>query len=485
MIRHTHIKDSESNIHYRFSDIDTLKNDKELLLSIVNHHNDKQVPRLQMLLDYYKGQNTSILHAPVGKRRKEKTLADNRIPNNFGRYVSQFIQGYMVGKPIQLSFSDENEDKKVVDYITEINNVNHVNEVNSDIALDQSIFGRAYELVYRAKDKEGKSRTRFIDLDVRNTFVIYDTTVDRNPIGAVRHMKHRFEGYVSIYLYTTEEIIEYRIEDDEMVKHDTTLHHFGEVPIIECENNKFREGDFENVIGGIDAYDAAISDTANYMTDLNDAMLKIEGDVDISVAETGVMKDANIIIAKPERDSEGRVSPTPKVDYIYKQYDVQGSEAYKTRLADDILRFTSMPDLTNHKSSSGGDSASAMKMRLFGLEQKRAPKEQMFQKFLFKRYELIANMAEKASEPKFNPSDIHFVFTENLPSMIDQEMKWFIDAGGRLSDQTLWEQLSIVKDAQEESNRIDTEEREYNEKRNREMLGMEYPFATEVGDKDE
>lgn len=472
-------------MHYRFSDIEELKKDTDLLLSIVEHHKQKQVPRLQMLLDYYRGKNTSILQKPVGKRRKEKTLADNRIPNNFGRYVSQFIQGYMVGKPIQLSFADEIKDERVVEYITEINTVNHANEINSDIALDQSIFGRAYELVYRAQDKDGKMRTKFIDLDVRSTFVIYDTTVDRNPIGAVRYINHRFEDHEELHLYTDTDLTIYHIKDGELEQDSNKLHHFGEVPIIECENNKFREGDFENVIGGIDAYDSAVSDTANYMTDLNDAMLKIAGDVVLSVAESEQMKDANIILAQPNKDSEGRVSPTPEVDYIYKKYDVQGSEAYKTRLADDILRFTSMPDLTNYKSSSGGDSASAMKMRLFGLEQKRAPKEQMFQKFLYKRYELVSNMADKAAEPRFNPSDIQFVFTENLPSMIDQEMKWFIDAGGRLSDQTLWEQLSVVKDAQEEAKRIESEEQAYNDKRNREMLGVDFPFAEEVGEEDD
>ncbi len=42
------------------------------------------------------------------------------------------------------------------------------------------------------------------------------------------------------------------------------------MPIIEYLNDQFKQGDFENVISLIDLYDQAQSDTANYMTDLNE-----------------------------------------------------------------------------------------------------------------------------------------------------------------------------------------------------------------------
>ncbi len=51
-------------------------------------------------------------------------------------------------------------------------------------------------------------------------------------------------------------------------------------PVVEYDNNRFRTGDFEHVISLIDLYDSAQSDTANYMTDLNDALLVISGDID-------------------------------------------------------------------------------------------------------------------------------------------------------------------------------------------------------------
>src|SRR5690625_327733 len=92
----------EANIHYRLGSIEELT--KETLEQIIQHHYNEQRPRLKVLEEYYKGENVNIL---TGKRRKEEHLADNRATHNFARYVSQFIQGYLVGSPIKTDYPDE------------------------------------------------------------------------------------------------------------------------------------------------------------------------------------------------------------------------------------------------------------------------------------------------------------------------------------------------------------------------------------------
>ena len=96
----------------------------------------------------------------------------------------------------------------------------------------------------------------------------------------------------------------------------------------------------------IDLYDAAQSDTANYMTDTNDAMLAVVGNVEMDGEDAQKFKDANMIHVKPEMNANGDEGKAD-VKYIYKQYDVQGSEAYKTRLQNDIHKFTNTPDMTD------------------------------------------------------------------------------------------------------------------------------------------
>ncbi|MEL1145906.1 phage portal protein, partial [Staphylococcus epidermidis] len=57
----------------------------------IRHHLESQVPRLQMIDDYYQGLNFNIMR---NKRRREKHLADNRAAHDFASYITDFINGY-------------------------------------------------------------------------------------------------------------------------------------------------------------------------------------------------------------------------------------------------------------------------------------------------------------------------------------------------------------------------------------------------------
>ena len=140
----------ESNKHYRYSSADDLLANLDDLSKMIEHHISNQRPRLQTLENYYKGNNESILQA---NRRKEEHLADHRAAHNFAKYVSQFIQGYMVGVPLKTTYPDEGTDEQIRD----INRLNDADEHNSDLVLQQSIYGRAYELLYR----NSRDETRF------------------------------------------------------------------------------------------------------------------------------------------------------------------------------------------------------------------------------------------------------------------------------------------------------------------------------------
>lgn len=440
----------EANVHYTHTDDEALGTDH--IRDMIRHHMANQQPRLKQLEDYYKGDNHTILKE---NRRKEDHLADHRATHNFAKYVSQFIQGYMVGVPLKTSYSD---DESVDKQLRDINRVNDADEHNSQLVLDQSIYGRAYELLYRDQDDQ----TRFTNIDVKETFVIYDDTVECNPIAGVRYMTNQFTSDVNIEVYTDDSIEVYTAKDYyfyDMYLVDEKPHAFQGVPIIEYENNKFRQGDFEDALNLIDLYDAAQSDTANFMTDTNDAYLVIKGNVDLDLESADEMKRRNILLLKSEVTPDGRETPVD-AGYIYKQYDVNGLESYKKRIVDDILLFTSIPNLLD-ENFAGSQSGEAIKMKLFGLEQKRATKERLFKRSLRNRYRLINNIMSVAAEGAFDVNEIDITFTENLPRSINQELEWFSKLGGKLSDETLLSLLSFVENPQEEMERI-KEENEQN-----------------------
>lgn len=436
----------EANIEYVYSSADDLLNELDYLSKLIQHHSEHQRPRLVELQEYYKGENSSIL---TGKRRREEHLADNRATHNFSKYVSQFIQGYLVGVPLKTTYPDENVDELIKD----INRVNDADEHNSELVLNLSIFGRAYELLYRNKADEN----RFTTLDPLESFVIYDETVEKNPIAGVRYIKKQFEDKMTVCLYTDNKNYEYSLDNAwNLSLVEEKEHYFEGVPVIEYKNDRYRMGDFEDVLNLIDLYDASQSDTANYMQDLNDAMLKIVGNLEIDVEEAQKMKEKNILMLQTEVDANG-VGGNADADYIYKKYDVQGTEAYKDRVFNNILLFTSIPNLLDDKKGTGNASGEALKMKLFALSQKRATKERLFKKSLRDRYRLISNMSKRASEGEFDVNEINVTFTENLPAMIDRELDWFTNAGGELSQETLIANLSFVENPQEEMERIEKE----------------------------
>ena len=434
----------ESNTHYRISSVEDI--DHDLIVDLINHHKNEQRTRLETLERYYKGENVEILDKV---RRKEEHLADNRAVHNFAKYVTNFIVGYMVGVPLKTNYE---EDEAVDELLRDINVKNDADEHNSELVMNLSIYGRAYELLYRSSDDV----TKFVTLNPKHTFVIYDDSIEMEPIAAIRYIGNQFSEEETIYLYTDSEVLVYSLDRGGKLRlKEEYSHYFDGIPVNEYANNKYRQGDFEDVISLIDLYDAAQSDTANYMQDLNDAMLKIVGNLDISIEEAKAMKEANLLFLQTEPNANG-TAQNADADYIYKKYDVQGAEAYKDRIFNNILLFTSIPNLLDEEGGTN-QSGEALKMKLFALSQKRAVKERLFKKSLRDRYRLIKNIMNTASEGDFDIDNISITFTENLPSMVDKEVAWFTQAGGRLSQQTLLEQLSFIENSRVELERIEEE----------------------------
>lgn len=433
----------------------------------IRHHLEAQVPRLQMLDDYYQGLNFNIMR---NKRRREKHLADNRAAHDFASYITDFINGYCFGHAIQV----QSEGSMTQDKIDQLHAINDIDSHNRSLGLDLSIFGRAYEYIIRNQQDE----VRIYKSDPRNTFVIYDTSIEQNSLMAIRYWQVNEEEahspkektnniyYVDVitdnatYFFVANSVTNLELSE----RKPPEAHSFGKVTITEFSNNEKRRGDFEKVIPLIDLYDEAQSDTANYMSDLNDAMLLIKGKIDLGNENVvRLQKEANVFHLEPPeyRDDNDKVTEgNVDAEYIYKQYDVSGVEAYKTRIAKDIHTLTNTPDMTD-ENFGGQQSGESMKYKLFGLEQRTAIKEGLFRKGLVRRYKLVGEIMSINREiDKDNLRDLIFTFTRNLPKSLTEEMQMYMSAGGEISQQTLMSLVSFIDNPQDEVKRIQSEEEE-------------------------
>ena len=426
------------------------------LWQMIQHHRTYQVPRLKYLEDYYLGLNPSIRY---GVRRKDRGRSDHRVAHAFASIISDFLNSYVIGNPIKLESKDESQADAIAECFGAFNKENDIDQHNIEIGRDQNCMGRAYELLHRRDD----DKTRIYRLSPFEVFMIYDESIETRVMAACRYWAISQDEYLC-EVYTHEKI--YRSEPFKLTRgagivfkdENTSDHQFGGVPVIEYRADRFRMSVFERQIQLIDAYDAAESDTANYMTDFNDAILMLEGRIqNADDAEyLRKMKDANMMVLIPSETADGKDGAVG-ARYLVKSYDVQGVEAYKTRLRSDIFSLCSVPDLSDQQFA-GNQSGEALKYKLYGLQQKRRDKEQYMAKGLRVRYKLIENLKRAVFEYAGDPIEIEFKFTPNLPKAYLEEIQGFVNAGGRISQETLLGLLSFVKDPKEELTRIEQEE---------------------------
>jgi SPP1 family phage portal protein len=453
--RYTHGFPPESNIMYRAESAEELLNNPDKIVRLINHHHEKQCPRLAILDDYIKAKNTGIYHDD--SRRVEKEKSDHRAAHNFAKIINTFDVGYNTGIPIKKNSDDDAINEIISTYDAE----NDIEALDSELWWDMREYGRAYELQYRNRWDEDKS----VISNVFETFVVYGLDAERMPLLAVRYPKHwdDYREYAKVSVYTDTHIYNYKtctLPVNRLILESEEEHFWGEVPVTEYSPNRYRQSAFEDVLPLIDLYDSAQSDTANYMTDLNEATLVISGDLDLmkyTVSEMAEMKKSNMLLLANGVNPDGSKSQTD-AKYVYKQYDATGTEAYKNRLQSDIHKISFVPDLTD-EAFSGTQSGEAMKYKLFGFQQQAKTSQRGFKKGLMRRYRLLLNMKNYANEATNASLDSFTVmFTPNLPKAVLDELKTLVASGTEFSQETMLGLASFVEDIQLELDRIKEEQ---------------------------
>ena len=247
-------------------DAETVKEvDGRILGKLINKRAE-DTARLIKLKDYYLGKHDVLYRRPKGKG-----LPNNKTVCNHAKYIVDMTQGYLLGAPIAYSAADgiDIEPLKNAYFESEIQNT------DSRIVRDMSIYGHSYELVYANEDSKPKSAV----LEPRQAFIVYDDTVEQRKLFGVHYYTitdiDGLEVGKVANVYTENEVIKYRSTGGGSVYEEIerTAHSFGRVPMIEYINNEDKQGDFEQLIGLIDAYNTLMSDRVNDKEQFVDAIL--------------------------------------------------------------------------------------------------------------------------------------------------------------------------------------------------------------------
>ncbi|MDR1600411.1 MAG: phage portal protein [Oscillospiraceae bacterium] len=395
-----------------------------------------QSPRRERLKRYYDGE-----HAISGRARA-KGAANNRIAADYPRYIVTMASGYMAGSPI--GYQDEAQERQLSALLAAYDRVN-IEAVDAEITVNQSLYGVGLEALFM----DEAARPTSAAVDPRYGFVVYDDTVRHAPLfGVMWRARHGADGAREGYAadaYTSWEVIGYAGQTlESLAETGRAAHPFGAVPLIEYWNNADERGDFEPVMGLIDAYDTLQSDRVNDKEQFADSLLVFTG---VGGLDWGDPQDKRGVgerlrmekaVALPDKDA--------RVEWLTNSLNETDTQVLADSIRADIHKMSLVPDLTD-QNFSGNTSGVAMRYKLLGLEQLTKIKERWFREGLRQRLRQYAAALGALGGAALDAERVRISFTRSLP-VNDLEIAQTVRTlQGIVPDALLLAQVPFIQDA--------------------------------------
>ena len=401
--------------------------------------------KLNKLFDYYSGK-----HEILSKKNRVEGKADAKIVSGYAEYITTIATAYFLGKNI--SYVVDEDKKKKFEKLREYLATEEEQQSNFELALNCSIFGKAYELIYIDEFKQLK----FKALDTRDVFVLKDNSINQNIIAAVRFgiTKITESEYdvtlevcdnttVATHNFKTSSLELAKMTDIANIQTQEKLHGFKKVPIIEYQNNKYSTGDFEKVISYINAYNTAVSTSLDDLTDFSDAILMLSNLSGTKDEDLERMKKHKVFMVEGDGDAK----------WLIKEANDTYSQNIKDRINNDIHKFSFTPDMTDEKFS-GNTSGVALEFKLLPLEHLGSQKEMYFKKSLNERLEILIDFLNI----DLKATDIQKIFTRTLPRNLKEISEVMNNLSGILSHKTIIGLFPNIEDPQVELDKLKSEE---------------------------
>lgn len=447
------------------SNFDERNIDKKIIKILIDKH-VKEAGRFKILEDYYEGEH----------KIKTDNDRENRLVCNHAKDIADTASAYFIGSPIAYNSSED------LEALIGALEVAGADEADGDNGLDLAIYGRAYEYIYTKKDK---TDLVIKNLSPKNTFMVYDNTIEQNELFAVYYFAAKDStGQTSTKYIATVLTENYKwivdIQDTDEAQHTTETpepHYKGEIPIIELLNNKLAIGDYELQIPLIDAYNALMSDRITDKEQFIDAILALYGtllsDEDEEIDEEG-QGDGKGSEGAYKQLGKKKVIELPdgsKAEYLTRTFDETGIEILKKAIEQDIHKFSHIPCLSD-ESFGGNISGVAMEFKLLGMENITKIKTRYYKKGLKKRMGIFTNWLNTTSHIQLDVNGISPTFTRALPKNLLEISQYVSNLWGKVSKKTLLSQIPFVDDIEAELEETNAEAEE-NVRRQKEVWGNE------------
>lgn len=407
----------------------------------------KRTERYKMLEHYYEG-NQDIFNRALQLSSK-LGRSDEKVMTNHAKYITDMVTGFTTGNPISIAAADGKDIKAILDAQDEMDIDSH----NTELEKDLSVFGCAYELLYVKKISDVETQLSIEKIDPRGCILVTDDTLDKNPLFGIYYVEKKdlsgnSNGYL-ITIYTQKWIIQYRtktgyeLSETNLADNPNAIqHYFGDVPLISYRNNEERQGDFEQALSLINAYNELQSDRITDKKNFVDALLVLYG---FNLDDDSNLKDG--VLEAPGKGEDGA-----SVEWLTKSFDEAEMQTLVKSVKDDIHQTTYVPNM-NDENFAGNISGEAMKYKLFALLQLLATKQRYLTRGIRRRLQLIQNFLELKGQ-QADASGATIQISPNIPVNLTDIVNNIKNADGIIPRAFTFAWLPNVSDPEELVNQM-------------------------------
>lgn len=393
--------------------------------------------RYDKLWRYYLGRHD------IFRARREDEV---KVAVNYAKYVVDTALGYYLGQPVKYDANQRDRLGNEVDLapLLECYERGHVGEVDAAIGKTMGIMGDCLELCYASAGPNPLPKSARID--PRSGILVCDATVDHRKLFALiwdKREKTTGEQYYFVTVYTDRTAKDFVCGDlsGESFRQvgETRYHWFGAVPVIAYTNNDENQGDFEQILSLIDAYDGLMSSRLTDKKKFVDALLVFFG---MSLAEGDEARLAR------EKFIDGAPLDA-RAEYIQKTFNESEVQVLANALVREMHKMTLTVDMSDEQFA-GNSSGQALKLKLLTMDLLVRNKMRRMERGLRERLELYNHwLTVRGVMTPVDHDQVDVVFSLNLPVNEAEIVDLVCRLQGIVDDQTLLGQLWFVRDPAE------------------------------------
>ncbi|MBN6091267.1 phage portal protein [Staphylococcus saprophyticus] len=422
---------------------------EEMIIRYIKAH-QKKIPNFEIGQKYY-DQEPDIIREPPSRDatgQVDPLKPDERLITNFHANLVDQKVSYLVGKPIEFKYTDNNV----------IEQINLALGSRFDDKLHSVLTGasnKGIEWIHPYIDEEGE--LKFFRVPAEQAVPIWKDREHEKLEAFIRFYKidndmkveYWDETFINYYIYDNGSLIRDYSRNLKSQETHFSTGSWGRIPFIPFKNNDAERSDLFMYKTQIDAYNRRLSDTANMFKESNELIYVLTNydDTDLSEFKRNMRHYGAIKVSNVDGG----------VDTIEIKVPVENTEKYLKMLYENIMLFGQAVDFSSDKFGSA-PSGVALEFLYTNLNLKA---DKLARKTKVAIQELLWYVIEHHNL-KVNHKEIDISFNYNKVANTELQVQMAQSSMGVVSHETVIENHPFVEDLEAELERIQNERYELN-----------------------